>query len=187
MTDEISIDEDRKVKVEATLAAQRESVSKRARQLIDETYALRDAKRCLEGFMALYKVIVALEDLGGVQQFVAEEQKKFASMPNPQDVLAKAQAEATAIIAHAKDVEAAAQAKAGSVDEQVLAKTKAQAQEIIDKARAVADQHEDRARQAQHQASAAVAAHRDAMAGVDKANNEKARVEKAIADLKAKL
>jgi hypothetical protein len=59
--------------------------------------------------------------------------------------------------------------------------------EVTEKAKALCDEHEEKARNAQHAAADAVGAHKSALEGVQKAKAEQARVERMIAEMKARF
>jgi cell division septum initiation protein DivIVA len=146
-----------------------------------------DINRFLRMFSGLAEVSEKLVDVGSLEQAALDAQARLVKLGNAAQKVKAAQAEAESIVAGARsqadEILASAKADAQSMRD----KAQAKANEVVAKAQADADAHEERGRQAQHQAAAAGAAHRDAMAGVQEAKAEQARVEQLVAAMKAKF
>jgi chromosome segregation ATPase len=145
----------------------------------------------LGNFLKPFGDIVALRDkllqVSGLENAAASAKATVAAAKDDFAKLKAERSQARADIetakAEADRVRSAAQLDADGV----RAKAKSDGEALVAKAQALADEHEERARQAQHAAAAAVGAHRDAMASVQAAKAEQARIEQEIANLKARV
>jgi cell division septum initiation protein DivIVA len=166
--------------------------------MTDQTNNLQsaaDAKvklaRGIKDFVAVFKGLDAFSDelleVGALQEHAAKAKAFIASAKAEFETLKAEKVKAESAIADAKAEgdEILAAANAGA--KQILDKAHADAREVEAKAKAAADEHDTKAAQAKYAAAAAVGARENAMADVQKAKDEQARIEQLIASMKARF